>query len=271
MDMLRITSRQNPRVKEAVLLRNSRERQRRGKFLVDGAREIGRAIASGTQCVEAFVCDDLSDSPDSQAAIRALKSTTAEILSVSPDVFAKLAFGDRNDGVIVVAEIPKRELSEIELPAKPIVTVLEGIEKPGNLGAILRSADAAGVDAVIVADGRTDLYNPNTIRASLGTLFRANVCEASTADTVQWLSDKRLPIVAARPDANTLYTEINLRTGTAIVLGSEAEGLSDAWRTTNVTAVRLPMRGIADSLNVSTTAAVLFYEALRQRNKLPIC
>jgi TrmH family RNA methyltransferase len=261
----RITSRQNPRVREAVRLRSSRERQRHGQFIVGGAREIGRAIVSGIQCVEAFVCEELSDSPDSQAAICALESTKAEILSVSPEVFTKLAYGDRNDGVIVVAEIPKRELDGIELLAKPIVAVLEGIEKPGNLGAILRSADAAGVDAVIVADGRTDLYNPNAIRASLGTVFRANVCEATTADTIEWLSNKGVPIIAARPDATKLYTEVDLRVGAAIVLGSEADGLSDSWRMTNVTAVRLPMHGLADSLNVSTTAAVLFYEALRQR------
>jgi TrmH family RNA methyltransferase len=207
----------------------------------------------------------LCDSPDSHAAVRALKSTKAEMLSVSPQVFTKLAFGDRNDGVIVVAENPQRRLSEIEVPAKSIVAILEGIEKPGNLGAILRSADAAGVDAVIVADGRTDLYNPNTIRASLGTVFRANVCEATTADTVEWLIEKGLLIIAARPDAQKLYTEVDLRAGAAIVLGSEAEGLSDAWHSTNITAVQLPMHGIADSLNVSTTAAVLFYEALRQR------
>ena len=145
--------------------------------------------------------------------------------------------------------------------------MLEGIEKPGNVGAILRSADAAGVDAVIVADGRTDLYNPNTIRASLGTVFRENVCEASTADTIHGCGDKGLPIVAARPDAEKLYTEVDLRSGAAIVLGSEAEGLSDAWHDDDITAVRLPMHGIADSLNVSTTAAVLFYEALRQRER----
>jgi TrmH family RNA methyltransferase len=144
--------------------------------------------------------------------------------------------------------------------------VLEGLEKPGNLGAILRSADAAGVDAIIVADGRTDLYNPNTIRASLGTVFRANIGEATTAETIEWLRDKQIRIIAARPDAQQLYTEIDLRGGAAIVLGCEATGLSDAWRATGTTPVRLPMHGIADSLNVSTTAAVLFYEALRQRS-----
>ena len=165
---------------------------------------------------------------------------------------------------------PKRrdaDLSDLRLPPNPLVAVLEGLEKPGNVGAILRSADAAGVDAVIVADGRTDLYNPNTIRASLGTVFRENVCEATTAETIEWLRNRELTIVAARPDAEQSYSEVDFRSGAAIVLGSEADGLSDAWRGTNITPVRLPMLGMADSLNVSTTAAVLFYEALRQRGQ----
>jgi TrmH family RNA methyltransferase len=151
------------------------------------------------------------------------------------------------------------------LPANALVVVLEAIEKPGNVGAILRSADAAGVDAVIIADGRTDLYNPNTIRASLGTVFRQNICEASSTDTVAWLRARELKIIAARPDAATLYTKANLCTGVAIVLGSESAGLTSAWSAADITAVHLPMHGLADSLNVSTTAAVLFYEALRQR------
>jgi len=146
--------------------------------------------------------------------------------------------------------------------------VLEAIEKPGNLGAILRSADAAGVDAVIVADGRTDLFNPNTIRASLGTVFRANVCEATSGETLAWLNQLGLRIFTARQDAEQLYTDADLRGGAAIVLGSEAAGLTDSWRGEGLTAVRLPMHGLADSLNVSTTAAVLFYEALRQRKKI---
>jgi TrmH family RNA methyltransferase len=139
------------------------------------------------------------------------------------------------------------------------------VEKPGNVGAILRSADAAGVDAIIIADGRTDLYNPNTIRASLGTVFRQNICEASSVDAIEWLGSKGLAIIAARPDAATLYTDVDLSGGVAIVLGSESAGLTGAWNVAGVTAVRLPMHGLADSLNVSTTAAVLFYEALRQR------
>jgi TrmH family RNA methyltransferase len=165
-----------------------------------------------------------------------------------------------------VAQTPQVRVQDLRLPPRPIVAVLEGIEKPGNVGAILRSADAAGVDAVVVADGRTDLFNPNTIRASLGTVFRPNVCEATTADTIEWLRGQSVPIIAARPDAELIYTAVDLSGGGAIVLGSEAAGLTGAWNGTNVTPVRLPMHGLADSLNVSTAAAVLFYEVLRQRS-----
>ncbi len=261
----RITSRQNPRVKDAARLRIARERQRCGRFIIDGAREIIRAMKTGIVPIEAYISDELADSAESRQAIEAIEISAAEGFHVTADVYAKLAFGDRDDGVIVVAETPDRNLHDLQLSATPIVVVLEGLEKPGNLGAVLRSADAAGVDAVIVSDGRTDLYNPNTIRASLGTVFRPNICEATTAETIEWLYSKKLRIVAARPNAEQLYTDIDLRDGTAIVLGSESAGLSDAWRTTGITAVRLPMHGIADSLNVSTTAAVLFYEVLRQR------
>ncbi len=238
-------------------------------MIIDGAREAQRAVEAGVRCIEAFVCEELCVSGDCERAVAAVRSSGAEMLAVSPDVYAKLAFGDRDDGIVVVAETPRRRLENLLLPAEPLVAVLEGVEKPGNLGAILRSADAAGVDAVIVAEGRTDLFNPNTIRASLGTVFRPNTCEATLAETLDWLTVRGLKIVAARPDADTCYTGVDLRGGVAIVLGSEATGLSDAWRGVSLTAVRLPMRGIADSLNVSTAAAVLFYEALRQRQPSP--
>lgn len=262
-----ITSRQNARVKVAVKLREGRERRRRERFLVDGAREIVRAIAAGVRPIEAFVCRELCTSGECAAAVAALGSAGAELLYVTPDVFEKLQFGERDDGLVVVAETPRRSLSDLPLSAEPLLAVLEGIEKPGNFGAILRSADGAGVDGVIVADGRTDLFNPNTIRASLGTVFRGNVCAAATAATVDWLRAGNVRVIAARPDAPMEYTRADLRGGVAIVLGSEAAGLSDAWRGLDVTAVRLPMHGAADSLNVSTTAAVLFYEARRQRSE----
>jgi TrmH family RNA methyltransferase len=261
----RITSRQNPRVQAAVRLRKGQERVRQGRFIVEGAREIQRAIESRIDVLEAFVCEEMCDATRDQDVINAIRSTPAEVFSVNASVYAKLAFGDRDDGLVVVAKIPQRRLQDLTLPLRPIIAVLEGVEKPGNVGAILRSADAAGVNAVIIADGRTDLYNPNTIRASLGTVFRENVCEATAAETLAWLRGQNVPIVAARPDAQLRYTEAYLHGGAAIVLGSEAAGLGDAWSGPDVTPVRLPMHGLADSLNVSTTAAVLFYEALRQR------
>jgi RNA methyltransferase, TrmH family len=264
---LTITSRQNPRVKEAARLRGGRERQRRGQFLIDGLREIERAVAAGVQCLEAFVREDASESRACEPVLALLEKSRAETFFVTRDVYAKLAFGERDDGVVVVAATSQRALGDLRLPASPLIAVIEGVEKPGNVGAILRSADAAGLDAVIVADGRSDLYNPNTIRASLGTVFRANVCEASAAETRAWLGEQNLPVIAARPDATQAYTAVEFSRGAAIVLGSEADGLSDEWRGKGVTAVRLPMLGMADSLNVSTTAAVLFYEALRQRGE----
>jgi TrmH family RNA methyltransferase len=257
----RITSRQNPRVKDAVRLRTGRGRARQGRFIIDGAREIARAVEAGIRPVEAFVCEE-----GGGELVESLRRAGAEILPVTAEVYEKLCFGERDEaGVVVVAETPERGLHDLQLTATPLVAVVEGVEKPGNLGAILRSADAAGVDAVIVADGASDLFNPNTIRASLGTLFRANVVEATAAETIAWLRARGLRIVVARPDAELPYTAVDLRGGVAIVLGSEAHGLSAAWQAAEVEPVRLPMCGMADSLNVSTAAAVLFYEALRQR------
>jgi len=253
-------------VKEAARLRSSRVRRSQQRFLIEGAREIARALAAGVRCPEAFVCDELCTSAECRAAVQSLRTAGTEVLQATPEVYAKIAFGDREEGVIAVAQMNRHTLCDLRLPADPLVAVVERLEKPGNLGAILRSADAAGVDAVIVADPLTDLYNPNTIRASLGTVFRENVCEATSADALRWLRDNHLTIIAACPEAKTLYTDIDYRSGTAIVLGSEAAGLSDIWRNIEINSVRIPMHGLADSLNVSTTAAVLFYEALRQRS-----
>ena len=180
-------------------------------------------------------------------------------------MFAKLAFGDRAEGVVGVAVTPEPVLEEIVLPESPLVFVLEGVEKPGNVGAMLRSADAAGVAAVIVANGATDLYNPNCIRASLGTVFTTAVCGTTSELTLDWLRARRLQILAARVGAERTYTDVDLTQPTAVVLGAEATGLSDAWNADDVTPIGLPMHGVADSLNVSATAAIIAYEALRQR------
>lgn len=260
-----ITSRQNSRVKEAARLRDARQRSKQGRFVIDGVREIDRALDAGIHFVEAFICPALCGSPASEQLVRRLDDTAAVVAEVTPEVFEKLSFGARSDGVVVVATAPTRPMDQLVLPERPLVAVLEGVEKPGNVGAILRSADGAGMDAVIVVDPATDLFNPNTIRASVGTVFSKQVCVATADQVLTKLRELNVPLIATRPDAERPYTEIDFRQGAALLFGSEAAGLSAAWNQVDITGVRLPMRGIADSLNVSTTAAVLFYEALRQR------
>jgi len=265
--MANITSLQNPRVKAAIRLRDRRHRQKQARIRIDGARELLRAIHAGVPIVEVFVCGPLLSGDDAQRVLAELPECGAGILNVAEPVFEKLAFGDRAEGVVGVAETPCPALSDLTLPDNPLVAVLEGVEKPGNVGAVLRSGDAAGLSALIVADGRTDLYNPNAIRASLGTIFTLPVCAAGAQETLDWLRGHGLAIYAARVDGRVAYTEADLRGPAAIVLGSEAQGLSGVWAGDDVTPVRLPMLGVADSLNVSATAAVLFYEALRQRSR----
>ena len=257
----RITSRQNPRVKEAVRLRTGRARQRQGRFVIDGAREISRAAAAGVPFVEAFICEELCDSPDSRNAVDAVRSTGAEVFSVTPDVYDKLGFGERKEGVVVVAEVPQRRLHDLKPPANPLVAVLEGIEKPGNLGAIMRSADAVGIDAVIVADGGTDLYNPNTIRASLGTVFRKNVCEATSVETNDWLRDRGLSIFAAR--RSQLFAALGL-----FVLGLLLEFAQAQLTTTRLGDPRDAVAntlGILAGLALSFTPAASFLQRLDRR------
>lgn len=263
-----ITSRTNPRLRAAAALRGRREREERGLTIVDGAREVLRAVGSGVGVEEAFVCPELVRSDDARAAVGALEAAGVPVVRVGPAAFARVAFGDRADGLVAVVRPPAATLAELgsRLPAEPLVVVLEGVEKPGNLGAVLRTADAAGAAAVIVADARTDPWNPNAIRASLGTIFAVPIGAAPSDEVAAWLHGRGIRIVAARVDGERRYDEVDLRGGLAITLGSEAAGLSEAWRRPDVVAVRLPMLGIADSLNVSTTAAVLLYESRRQRD-----
>jgi TrmH family RNA methyltransferase len=260
-----ITSPHNPHVKDAARLRERRQRDKQGRMLIDGARELTSAVTAGVELAEAFVCEPLCESAQAQAALELIRDSDARVFSVTRQVFAKLAFGERAEGVLGVAETPRRSLAELRLPQQPLVAVVEDVEKPGNLGAILRSADATGVSAVIAMGKGTDLHNPNVIRASLGTVFTVPVCVAGAEETLEFLRRHRLNIYAARVDAEQLYTEASLRGATAIVLGSETAGLSGIWQCKEVTPIKLPMLGAADSLNVSAAAAVLFYEALRQR------
>jgi TrmH family RNA methyltransferase len=262
-----IASPSNPHVKAAAQLRNRRERERTGRTIVDGARELLRAIDAGVTIETAFVCDALVRSDDARAAVVAATQRAGRVFHTSAAAFEKVAFGDRAEGIVAVVHVPATALSELKVPPDPLVAVLEGIEKPGNLGAVLRGADGAAVDALVVADPRTDLFNPNTIRASLGTAFTVPLASASTADTLSFLRARGVRIIAARVAAATHYTDADLNGPLAIALGAEADGLSPAWSGPDVTAVRLPMLGVGDSLNVSVAAAILLYEARRQRGQ----
>ncbi len=260
-----ISSTQNPRVKAAVLLRQAARRKAAGRFVFEGDRELARALDAGVHCVEAFYLPSACQTEPRRLLLARLHAQGCETHETTDRVFEKLAFGQRHEGIVVVALTPRIELHNLQLPPAPLVAVLEGVEKPGNLGAVMRSADGAGVSSVVAADSRTDLFNHHTVRNSLGTVFSTPACAAASKDVLAWLRGGGLQILAARLDASQPYTEIDMRRPTAIVLGSEAAGLSDVWRGAEVTPVCIPMRGAADSLNVSTAAAVLFYEALRQR------
>jgi TrmH family RNA methyltransferase len=262
-----LASPSNPRIKSAARLRDRRARESTGLTLVDGARELRRALDAGVEVVEAFVCEPLLAGEDARAALDLLATTRVPVTTTTETAFAKLAFGDRAEGLVAVVRAPSLRLADLSLPDDPLLIVVEGVEKPGNVGAVLRSADGAGADALIVASPRTDLANPNVIRASAGTIFAVQLAAAPTGDVLGWLREHGVRIVGARVDAERLYTEADLTGPIALGFGSETDGLTPAWDGDDIETVRLPMHGVADSLNVSVAAAILLYEARRQRDR----
>lgn len=266
-----IDSPSNPRLRAALRLRERRERDETGLTLVDGGRESLRAMEAGAIVETAFICAARIGSTEAKRVAEKLGQSfgpfgaSIEVVQVSERAFDRLAYGDRSDGVVLVVRSPGTRLEDLVLPPSPLIIVTEDVEKPGNVGAILRSADGVGASAVIAVGG-TDLYNPNVIRASVGTVFSVPIGTASDAGVVvDWLRAAGLRIVAARVDAKNLHVDADLTGPIAIALGSEANGLSDVWSAPDIDAIRLPMLGAADSLNVSAAAAVLLYEAWRQR------
>jgi RNA methyltransferase, TrmH family len=258
-----LTSTRNPRVRAASELRTRRSREAAGLTLVDGLREISRALDAGVRIRDLFT--DPQPDPETAAVADRARATGAVIVTVDPRVLDHLGYGDRSGSPVAVVAVPSVELAAIELPADPLVVVLEGVEKPGNLGAVLRTADAAAASCVIAADPRTDLFNPNAIRASLGTVFAVPVAAAPGPVVRSWLREHALRIVSTRVDGAVAWSDADLSGPVAIVLGSETEGLTDMWTGDEIDSVRLPMLGAGDSLNLSITAAVLLYEARRQR------
>ncbi|GAB6184835.1 TrmH family RNA methyltransferase [Thermopirellula anaerolimosa] len=265
----RITSLHNPKIKAVRALRDGRKRVKSGRMIVHGLREISRAAASGVAFDQVFFCPALMNDT-ARRLLRELEASGAPLVEVTQPIIEGLAFGDRTEAVVAVAASPRRDLKDFKItrPGEPpLIAVVEGVEKPGNLGAVIRSADGAGAGGVIAADLRTDLFNPNVIRASLGTVFALPIAVASGAETLDWLRSRGIAAYAARVDAAKEYWQVDFTAPCAVVLGNEATGLSGCWSGPGVESVRLPMLGLADSLNVSVTAAVLLYEARRQRSR----
>lgn len=260
-----LTSAQNPKIKQIVKLKERRERDEAGLFIIEGYRELKRAADAGITIQALFYCPQLFLGVNETALIEQIRAAGAEINCCSTYLFEKLSYRDRPDGLLAIAVQMKMSLMHIAAKKNPFLVVAEGIEKPGNLGSILRSADAAGADAVIVCDRCTDIYNPNVVRASVGTLFTVPVIEASGHETLLFLQKNKIKVVAATPAAKVEFTETDLKGPIAVVVGTEQLGLSELWMKAADLQVSIPMKGVADSLNVAAAATLLLYEVLRQR------
>lgn len=270
MNIRRIEGRHNPRYRTAVKLRTSKYRLRQQRFLIDGVREILLAQQQSIEILEVYCCPDLIDELSRREVMESLGRHDPPIFEIATSLWKGLAYGDRRDGWIAVAKAPS-PLSSLPLSSRePLVVLLDRAEKPGNIGAVLRSADAVAADGVILVDGSRDLYNPNTIRASIGTVFHVPVWITTAEVAVPWLRQHAFQVFVTRVDAARSYLDVDLRGPTAIVLGSESHGVSDVWQDAAWETVHIPMCGIADSLNLSVSSAVLLYEAARQRRDLSI-
>ena len=262
-----ITSLQNPRVKQVVKLRDRREREKTDRFIIEGYRELLRAVDAGRTIETLFFCPEFLLGSNEPALIERIVTEETQIFSCSKHVFQKMSYRDRPDGLIAVAPQQHKTLDDlIPLKTTPLFVVAEAIEKPGNLGSILRSSDAVGIDALIVCDRCTDVHNPNVVRASTGTLFTVPVVEAQGKEILNWLKQQGIAIVAATPSAEMAYTEADFSGPIAIAVGTEKQGLSQQWLEQADINVRIPMCGAADSLNVAMATTLLLYEVLRQRS-----
>ena len=266
---LLISSLQNTRIKELVKLAKRRDRDERRVTIVEGTREIGHALHAGIVPLEVYLCPELATGPANQPLIARCEELARQrqtsLVTVTPAVFAKIAYREESGGLLLVIPYVTQPLARLPVANAPFFTVIEGVEKPGNLGAILRTADAAGVDGVIVCAGATDVHNPNVVRASLGALFTVPLAEARTDAVIQWLQQQQIQIVAASPEGTQDYIVPDYRAPVAVVMGSEAYGLAPVWLSAAQAVVRIPMHGAVDSLNLSAATAILLYEVVRQR------
>jgi len=261
--MEQITSLQNPRIKQIVQLSKARERREQGLVAMEGAREIGLAIDAGYQPEMLYICPEIYSKSEYPELIHRIP--VQKQIEIAPAVFEKLAYRENSDGLIALIKPKDHSLKNIDLPQNPFIIVLEAVEKPGNLGAVLRTADAGKVDAVIICDPSTDIYNPNAIRSSVGCVFTVPIGICSSTEAFQWMKENRIKSFAAELRASDWYHECNFKTPSAIIMGTEADGLTEFWLKNADARIKIPMRGKIDSLNVSVSTAILTFEAMRQR------
>ena len=293
-----ITSAKNPKFKNLLLLQEkSKTRREQGLFVVEGRRELEHCIEAGYNIRTVFVCPEIAGAETEEVVCSKPMATLGHvrgrgplrssgrgrseaetvlnrqssgvgapvIIEIPEELYRKAAYREGTEGIIAEVEVKEFSLNDLSLPENPLIVVLEAVEKPGNLGAILRSADAAGADAVIVCDPLTDLYNPNLIRSSIGAIFTVPTVAASSEEVIPWLKAKGIKILTAQLQDSKLYYDTDMSCGTAIVMGTESTGLSGKWREAADAHIRIPMLGRLDSLNVSVSAAILLFEAVRQR------
>ena len=256
-----ITSHQNPKIKHVLSLEKPRERSREQQFVIEGVREVKLAHQHGYKIVSLFFCPDII----SRNEALELVGDERLLLPVERTVFSKIAYRESTEGIVAVAGQKQHTLDAIKLSPVPIVLVLEGVEKPGNLGAMLRTADAAHIDAVIVCDPKTDLYNPNVVRSSVGCLFTTQTAVATPEEVMQWLKHERIQVFVTDLTGAIPYHTADFASSSAIIMGTESTGISESWREFATARIIIPMRGAIDSLNVSNAAAIILFEAARQR------
>lgn len=261
-----ISSIRNPKIKNFSHLQKARERNRQNLFVVEGRKEVKRALTAGYEFTQVFYCPDILDPVFLHERVINFQGETG-LNQVTQEVYNHIAYRNDVEGIIGWAVPREHTLQELRLGNNPLILVLESVEKPGNLGAILRTADAAGLDALIVCDPQTDIYNPNVVRSSLGAVFSLQVGIATTQEAIAWMKSQRLSIVCTSLTASIPYTQMNFSVPVAIVLGTESTGLSDTWLKASDRNVIIPMHGQVDSLNVSVSAGIMIFEAIRQRQQ----
>ncbi len=286
-----VTSASNPKFKNLLALQEkSRERRGQGLFVVEGRRELEHCLEGGYKVRTVFVCPELYGSSihaenlgqlchaedlnpschtedlNPSCHTEGLKGpSVSQIIEIPEQLYRKAAYRESTEGIIAEVEYKALGLSDLKLPENPLIVVLESVEKPGNLGAVLRSADAAGASAVLICDPLTDIYNPNLIRASIGAVFTVPTVACGSSEAISFLKERGIQILTAQLQDSSLYYDVDMARGTAIVMGTESTGLSNQWRAAADAHIRIPMLGRLDSLNVSVSAAILLYEAVRQR------